>query len=124
MRRQVPGHAYKGRAMEHLFSNPIVAFVLFGGTYIASTMLPFVRQISRQLKWNKLSGVSTNDFVGHQFFWGAGVYAIVLAFLNLLGAADGISAAAVLAAGAGGGIAALIDRFFINRPPRSASTTA
>jgi hypothetical protein len=110
--------------MEHLFSNPIVAFVLFGGTYIASSCFPLVRHLSRQLKWNKLSGVSTNDFVGYQFFWGAGVYAIVLALLNLLGAADGISAVAVLAAGAGGGIAALIDRYFTTRPPSNAINTA
>ena len=110
--------------MEHLFSNPLVAFVLFGGTYIASTFFPFMRNLSRQLKWNRLSDVSSGDFVGYQFFWGAGVYGVVVALLNLLGVADGISALAVLAAGAGGGIAALIDQYFMTRPPRSASNTA
>ena len=107
--------------MEHLFANPIVAFALFGGTYIASSFLPSVRNLSRQLKWNKLSEVGVSDFVGYQFFWGAGVYAVVLALLNLFGVADGISARAVLAAGAGGGIAAIIDRYFMTRTPRSAS---
>jgi len=110
--------------MEHLFSNPTVAFVLFGGTYIAATLFPALRGLSRQLKWNKLSGVSVNDFVGYQFFWGAGVYAVVLALLNLLGVADGMSAVAVLAAGAGGGVAALIDRYLTTRAPGSASNTA
>jgi len=110
--------------MEHLFSNPIVAFLLFGGTYIAATLFPALRGLSRQLRWKKLSGVSVSDFVGHQFFWGAGVYAVVLALLNLIGAADRMSAMAILAAGVGGGVAALVDRYLTTRPPRGAPNTA
>jgi hypothetical protein len=109
--------------MQHLFSNPVVAFVLFGGTYMAAAFFPSLRGLSRQLRWNRLSGVSTGDFVACQFFWGAGVYAVVLALLSLLGATDEISGTAILAAGAGGGAAALIDRYLTRQPPGRATGT-
>jgi hypothetical protein len=104
------------KEMEHFFSNPIVAFLLFGGTYIASRFLPFRKDICRQIRWNQLSGASASDFIGCQFFWGAGVYATVVSLLNVFGAAEEISAVAVLAAGFGGAIAALVDRYFTQRP--------
>ena len=109
--------------MEHVFSNPIVAFLLFGGTYVASRFLPFRKDLCRQIRWIQLSGVSTSDFAGHQFFWGAGVYAIVLSLLNVFGAAEGISAVAVLAAGFGGAIAAIVDRYYTQRPTGSTTPT-
>ena len=105
--------------MEHLFSNPFVAFFLFGGTYVVSKFLPFKKDPCRQLKWSQLSDSSVSDFAAHQFFWGAGVYATVLSVLYLLGAADGISGLAVLAAGLGGAIAALVDRYHMQRPTKT-----
>jgi hypothetical protein len=113
-----------GQRMGHVFSNPTVAFLLFGGTYVASRFLPFRKDPCRQLRWRQLIGSSTSDFAANQFFWGAGVYAIVLALLNVLGAADGISAVAVLAAGGGGAIAALVDRYYTQRPTGSDAATA
>ena len=110
--------------MEHIFSNPLFAFLFFGGAYVVSRFLPFRKDSCRQIRWGQLSGVSVVDFAGHQLFWGAGVYAIVLSLMQLLGATDAIAPVAVLAAGAGGAIAALVDRYVTGNRTGSGSATA